>query len=231
MIDFRDAVHQSCPPDTAPSEFEPNTCSAVCPLPYRSEYQLHVAKILPAVLGHIGIACSIMIFLAYMTHPWKSSFPRSSVAWQQLSAIAATTAQVIPVWVGWESACCDKCGDPNNGYTWIGCWFSHWSWCWLGGWLFYWGAMSAVTWYNLVAIGILQSISSLRINAPRWLQIATFHIVGYVLPFILVAVVALNDDIKPTGGYVVCFPDGNKVRNLSQRSTLSRRGSHQLDDC
>ena len=184
----------------------------VCPTPFLSDHQVHIYTTVSAVFGHVGIACALLILLAYMTHPWKSSFPRSSVAWLQIPIIAAVVSQVIPVWVGWETAVCDKCGDPNNGYTWIGCWLSHWSWCWLGGWLLYWGAISGVVWYNLVAIGIFQSLSSLRFDLPRWLQITLFHIVGYVLPFILVAVVALNDDIQPTGGYEVCFVNTEKVR-------------------
>jgi len=184
----------------------------VCPTPLLSDYQVHVQTIVNGVFGHAGILCCLLIIVSYMTHPWKSSYPRSSAAWLQFPIMAVMIAIVLGVWVGWYTVSCDKCGEANNGYTWIGCWFSHWSWCWVGGWLAIFGAMSGAVWYNLVAIGILQSISAVRIKLPVWIQATTFHVLGTLCPFLYTAGLAMAEEINPSGGYGVCFLSATKVR-------------------
>ena len=224
----RRAVYQTCPPYTSTTEYEPNTCVAVCPTPLLSDYQIHVMTIVNGVFGHVAIFCCLLIIVSYLTHPWKSSYPRSSVAWLQFPLLAVMVVIVLGVWVGWDTVSCDKCGDKNNGYTWIGCWFSHWSWCWVGGWLAIFGALSATLWYNLVAVGILQSISAVRIKLPIWMQATSFHVVGTVLPFLYTAALAMADELNPSGGYGVCFVSATKACLFSQSLNLSQSVSQSV---
>jgi len=72
--------------------------------------------------------------------------------------------------------------------------------------------MSGAVWYNLVAIGILQSISAVRIKLPVWIQATTFHVLGTLCPFLYTAGLAMAEEINPSGGYGVCFLSATKVR-------------------
>jgi len=207
-------VHQTCPPYTTTSEFEPNTCVAVCPAPLMSDQQQHVLTIIVGVEGHVAICCTLLVFFAYMTHPWKASYPRSSVAWLQVPLFLASVAIVIGVWVGWEKVGCDKCSDPNNGYTWIGCWFSHWSWCWVSAWLLFFASLSAAVWYCLVGVGLLISISTVRVPLSDRAQAVIFHILGTVIPFLYAASFGLADQFI-SNGYGPCFVSSSKVLPLS----------------
>ena len=205
-------VHQTCPPYTTTTEYEPNTCVVVCPAPMLSDGQVHAYTIVNGVLGHVAIVCNLAIFVAYMTHPWKSIYPRSNVAWLQLPYATFVLAYLLGVWLGWERIACDKCGDPDNGYAWIGCWFSHWSWCWLTAWMILFGSMSSAVWYCLVGIGLLISVSEYRMPLSNTVQAAICQVIGTVLPFVYTLALALANEFQPSGAYAPCTFPLDKVR-------------------
>jgi len=198
------------------SYYPPYSCVQACPNAFLTDGQVHALTIVTAVLGHVALFSCLVVLVAYATHPWRSRFPRSTPGWLFVPLTSVTLSRLMGVWVGWETYTCDRCGDPNNGYTWIGCWFSHWSWCWLGGWLGYWGGLSTAVWYSLVALSIFLSLSR-KTRLPWWLGATMFQLLGNGTALIPLVAIALTDNLKPTGNFFPCLPDVQKVREYHHR--------------
>ncbi|KAL6054288.1 hypothetical protein QOT17_017482 [Balamuthia mandrillaris] len=195
-------------------------CSFECPLPSYSDEQYDNIKVLQLTFGWLSLVGSLLVALSYGLHPSLRSFPANLILMTALATNIATFAIILPTFATHETTWCGVDGSyifPSvyAGVDEIVMTFntnellakSHL--CSFQGFVLMFGFLSTTMWWVIISFNMFLTVYfGKKLPTSRmWvvgLQV-TFHVVGWVVPFVLTLIPTAADRMAFGPGDTFCF--------------------------
>ncbi|KAL6056464.1 Nuclear receptor ROR-alpha A-like, variant 2 [Balamuthia mandrillaris] len=212
-------------------------CSFKCPLPSYSDEQYDNIKVLQLTFGWLSWVGSLLVALSYGLHPSLRSFPANLILMTALGTNIATFAIILPTFATHETTWCGIDGSyifPSvyAGVDEIVMTFntnellakSHL--CSFQGFVLMFGFLSTTMWWVIISFNMFLTVYfGKKLPTSRmWvvgLQV-TFHVVGWVVPFVLTLIPTAADRMAfgPGDTLYVLFPSSFLLQPSSCSSSF-----------
>ncbi|KAL6043171.1 hypothetical protein QOT17_024045 [Balamuthia mandrillaris] len=215
---FRDYVAVVCQPPLVQDPDNPIRCGFACPLPSYSDKQYDAVKIVQTVFGWLSLVGSALVVISYAFHPSLRAFPANLIMMASIAAHIAAWAIVFPSFVGHEDVWCGPDGEFLSP-TWVlglqitvdfefDQLLSKSSICTFQGFLLQFGFLSTTMWWGNIAFNMFITIYFHKMlpksaGFKTGLQVL-LHVVGWVVPFILILIPAAAEKMAFQPGDTFC---------------------------